>query len=57
MRGLVHHLTVQISIRINGNTLWLLIQMHYLPQHDDDKEGGIEHGGVLRVAVEVPKQQ
>jgi hypothetical protein len=56
MRGLVHHLTVQISIRINGNTLWLLIQMHYLPQHDDDKEGGIEHGGVLGVAVEVPKQ-
>jgi hypothetical protein len=26
-------------------------------QHDDDKDGGTEHGGVPEVAVEVPKLQ
>jgi hypothetical protein len=31
--------------------------VHGLLQHDDGKEGGIEHGGVLGMAVVVPKQQ
>jgi hypothetical protein len=57
MHGLVHHLTVKISIRTNGNALRLLIQVHYLLQCDDGKEGGTELGGVPGVAVEVPKPQ
>jgi hypothetical protein len=53
----VHHLTVKISIRTNGNALWLFVQLHCLPQRDDGKEGGTEHGGVIGVAIEVPKLQ
>jgi hypothetical protein len=33
----------------------LLVQVHCLPQRDDCQIGGIEHGGVPGVAVEVPK--
>jgi hypothetical protein len=55
MHGLVHRLIVKFSIRTNGNALRLLVQVHYLPQHDDGKECGIEHGGVPGVVVEVPK--
>jgi hypothetical protein len=55
IHGLVHHFVVTISIMTNGNALWLLVQMHGLPQHDDDKEGGIEYGGVLGILVAVPK--
>jgi hypothetical protein len=29
--------------------------VHGLPQCEDDKEGGIEHGGVPGMAVAVPK--
>jgi hypothetical protein len=57
MHGFVHRVTVKFSIRTNGNALRLLVQVHYLPQHDDGKEGGTEHGGVLGVVVEVPKLQ
>jgi hypothetical protein len=57
MHGLVHCLTVKISIRANGNALYLLVQVHYLPQCSDGKEGGTEHDSVLGVAVEVPKLQ
>jgi hypothetical protein len=57
MHGFVHRVTVKFSIRTNGNALRLLVQVHYLPQHDDGKEGGTEHGGVLGVAIEVPKLQ
>jgi hypothetical protein len=39
----------------NGNALWLLVQVHGLPQHDEGKEGGTEHGGLLGLAVVVPK--
>jgi hypothetical protein len=53
----VHHLTVTISMMTNGNALWLLVQVHYLPQHDDSKEGGTEHGGVPGVTIVVPKLQ
>jgi hypothetical protein len=38
-----------------GNVLRLLVQVLSLLQHDDDKEGGIEHGGVLGVAIAVLK--
>jgi hypothetical protein len=31
--------------------------MHGLPHHDDDKEGGTEHGGVPGMAVAVLKLQ
>jgi hypothetical protein len=55
--GLVHHLTITISIMTNGNALWLLIWVHCLPQHNDGKEVGTEHGGVPGVAIEVPKIQ
>jgi hypothetical protein len=57
MHGLVYPLTVKISITTNGNALQLLVQVHCLPQHDDDKEGGTKHGVVPGVAVEVPKLQ
>jgi hypothetical protein len=57
IHGHVHRLTVKNSIRINGNALRLLVQVHYLPQRDNGKEGGIEHGGVPGVAIEVPKLQ
>jgi hypothetical protein len=57
MHGLVHRLIVKIYIRTDGNALRLLVQVHYLPQHDDGKEGGTEHGGVPGVAIEVPKLQ
>jgi hypothetical protein len=50
----VHRFTVTISIRTNDNTLWLLVQVHGFPQHDDDKKGGTKHGGVLGVTVAVP---
>jgi hypothetical protein len=53
----VHRLTTTISIRTNGNALQLLVQVYDLPQCDDDKEGGIEHGHVLGLTVEVPKLQ
>jgi hypothetical protein len=53
----VHHLTVKISIMTNGNALQLLVKVHCLPQRDDGKEGGIEHGGVPGVVVAVPKLQ
>jgi hypothetical protein len=51
----VHHFVVTISITTNGNALRMLVQVHGLPQHDDGKEGGTEHGGVLGMAVVVPK--
>jgi hypothetical protein len=51
----VHHFAVAIFIRINGNAIQLLVQVCGLPQHDDGKDGGTEHGGVLRMAVAVPK--
>jgi hypothetical protein len=51
----VHRFTVIISITTNGNALQLLVQVHGLPQHDDGKEGGTEHGGVPGMAVAVPK--
>jgi hypothetical protein len=50
----VHHFAVTISITTNGNALRLLVQVHGLPQCDDGKEGGIEHGGVLGMTVVVP---
>jgi hypothetical protein len=53
----VHHLIVANSIRTNGNALRLFVQVHDFLQYDDVKEGGIEHGGVLGVVVEVPKLQ
>jgi hypothetical protein len=55
IHGLVHRFTVTISISPNGNVLRLLVQVLSLLQHDDDKEGGIEHGGVLGVAIAVLK--
>jgi hypothetical protein len=55
IHDLVYRLTVTISIRTNGNALQLLVQVHCLPQCDDGKEGGTEHGGVPRVVVEIPK--
>jgi hypothetical protein len=51
----VHRFAVTISITTNGSALRLLVQMHGLPQCDDGKEGGTEHGGVSRMAVVVPK--
>jgi hypothetical protein len=51
----VHHFVVAICIRTNGNALRLLVQVHILPQRDDDKEGGIEQGSVPGMAVAVPK--
>jgi hypothetical protein len=51
----VHLLTIAISIRTNGNVIWLLVQMCELPQRDDDKEGGTEHGCVPGMAVVVLK--
>jgi hypothetical protein len=51
----VHRFTVTISIMINGNALQLLVQVHGLSQCDDDKEGGIEHGGFPGMTVAVPK--
>jgi hypothetical protein len=51
----VHHFIVAISIMTNGNALWLLVQVHGLPQHDDNKEGGTEYGSVLGIAVAAPK--
>jgi hypothetical protein len=51
----VHRFTVAISITTNGNALRLLVQVHGLSQCDDGKEVGIEHGGVLGMAVVVPK--
>jgi hypothetical protein len=51
----VHCFIVTISITTNGNALWLLVQVHGLPQRDDGKDYGIEHGGVLGMAVAVPK--
>jgi hypothetical protein len=39
----------------NSNALWLLVQVHGLPQHDDSKEGGTEHAGVSGMVVAVPK--
>jgi hypothetical protein len=51
----VHRFTVTISITTNGNALRLLVQVHGLPQRDDGKEGGTEHGGVPGMAVAVPK--
>jgi hypothetical protein len=51
----VHHFAVTISIATNGNALRLLVQVHGLPQRDDIKDGGIEHGGVTGMAVVVPK--
>jgi hypothetical protein len=53
----VHHLTVTILIRTHDNAHRLLVQVHYLLQRDNDKEGGTEHGGVPGVAIEVPKLQ
>jgi hypothetical protein len=51
----MHHFVVTISITTIGNAFQLLVQVHGLPQCDDDKEGGIEHGGVSGMAVAVPK--
>jgi hypothetical protein len=51
----VHHFIVAISIMTNGNALWLLVQVHGLPQHDDNKEGGTEYGSVPGIAVAAPK--
>jgi hypothetical protein len=51
----VHHFAVAISIRTNGNAIWLLVQVHGLPQCDDGKEGETEHGGVPRMVVVVSK--
>jgi hypothetical protein len=51
----VHYFAVTISIMTNGIALRLLVQVYGLPQRDDGKEGGIEHGGVLGMAVTVPK--
>jgi hypothetical protein len=51
----VHHFAVTNSITTNGNTLRLLVHVHGLPQRDEGKEGGIEHGGVPGMAVAVPK--
>jgi hypothetical protein len=55
MHGLVHRLTIKIYVRTNSNALRLLVKVHCLPQCDHSKEGGTEHGGVLGMAVEVPK--
>jgi hypothetical protein len=46
MHGLVHHLTVKISIGTNGNAVWLLIQVHSFPQCGDDKEGGTKQATI-----------
>jgi hypothetical protein len=46
-----------ICIRINGNAFGLIVQMHGVLQRDDDNAGGIEHGGVPGLVVEVPKLQ
>jgi hypothetical protein len=51
----MHHFTVTIFITTNGNALQLLVPVHGLLQCDDGKEGGAEHGGVLGIAVAVPK--
>jgi hypothetical protein len=53
----VHRFRVTIFITTNGSALWLLFQMHDLPQCDDGKEGGTEHSGVAGVVIEVPKLQ
>jgi hypothetical protein len=55
MHGLVHCFAVAISITTDGNALRLLVQVHGVPHHDDDKEGGTEHGNVLGMVVAVPK--
>jgi hypothetical protein len=49
----VHHFKIAISISTNGNALRLLVQVHGLPQRDDDKLVETEHGGVLGMAVVV----
>jgi hypothetical protein len=51
----MHRFTVAIFITTNDNALQLLVQVHGLSQRDDGKEGGIEQGGVPRMAVVVPK--
>jgi hypothetical protein len=51
----VHRFAVAISIRTNGIALWLLVQVHDLPQCNDGKEGGTEHGSVPGVTIVVPK--
>jgi hypothetical protein len=51
----VHRFAVTISITTNGNALRLLVQVHSLPQHDDGKDGRIEHGCVPGMVIAVPK--
>jgi hypothetical protein len=51
----MHRFVVTISIMTIGNAFRLLVQVRGLLQRDDDKEGGIEHGGVSGMAVAVPK--
>jgi hypothetical protein len=53
----VHHFTIAISIRTNGNAIQLLVQVRGLPQCDDGKECGTEHSSVLGMAVAVLKLQ
>jgi hypothetical protein len=53
----VYRLIAEYSISTNGIALWLLAQVHIFSQHDDDKEGGTEHGGVSGVVVGVAKLQ
>jgi hypothetical protein len=51
----VHCFAVAISIRTNGNAIWLLVQVHSVLHHDEGKEGGIEHGGVPEMLIAVLK--
>jgi hypothetical protein len=54
---LVHFFPGLICIRTNGNALRLIVPVHDVLQHDNDNAGGIEHGGVPGLGVEVPKLQ
>jgi hypothetical protein len=53
----MHFFPGLICIRTNGNALGLIVQVHGVPQRDDDNAGGTEHGGVPGLCVEVPKLQ
>jgi hypothetical protein len=51
----VHRFVVTISITTNDNALWLLVQVHGLPQRNDGKDGGTEHGRVPGMVIAIPK--
>jgi hypothetical protein len=54
---LVHHFPGLICVSTNGNALRMIVQVHVVPQRDDDKERGTEQGDVPGLGVDVPKLQ